>query len=122
MPKWLEYLIATIALPLTGAFIAGMSFAFLFSSGQDSSVKELFLIPVLLAIPFVLPYAVVKFLNVAWWYPAALLAAPIAIWFVTEMRSENTHPYILLVPFFFITVVSLLGGKLGAKHGQLKNT
>ena len=120
MPKWMEYLIATIALPLMGGAIIGLSFAFLFASGQASNIKQIILVIVLLASPFILPFITVKFLNVAWWYPAVLLVVPGLWWFFAEIQSPNTHPYILLGPITFIAVVSLLAGKLGAKHGKVK--
>ena len=113
MSKGFQYTIATIALPVIGFMSTGMSFALLFAGGGGS--LAMMVIVLLLTVSFSVGYFAVKSLNLAWWFPAILLAAPGSIWFGFEMLSPNTKPYILLLPTFVVLLIGLVSGRLGYK-------
>lgn len=120
MKKWISYIFFTLTLPCIGIVIVGMSFASLFLSHQTPSIYQALILIALFLLLLVLPYLVVKYFNIAWWYPSILFTTPGVIWFLNEILTPNAHPYILLLPISIIIVFSLLSGRVGLNNGKSK--
>lgn len=128
MATWIKYTIATIALPILGYFIGGIAYGFIWvycTGGWGVlGIVDIYIAIILLFCVFAAPYYTVKLLNILWWYPAAVLAAPNImniISFSDSVPSCSRNVFLLLLPIFLIILIGLPAGFLGLKQRRIKN-
>lgn len=111
-----NYVLATIVISFLGFGASGYAFAFLFLSGQGASLYQVAILLFLFLLPGVLSYYSAKLLKIVWWYPSLILVGPALVWFLFEITSPNSVPYILLLPISVLLIISLPAGRLGQKN------